>query len=101
MAAVLIEPRKFHLLEAVVRNVMHFAGPDWNLHIMAGRENAHFVRESFPGWEFELHVLNITGFNASSHNAYVRSLTFWEAFPEEHILIFQTDSFMLRPGVQS
>lgn len=126
----------------------------WNLHIVAGLENAHYVRELFPGWptqylipdtryltpgirhrrwEYGLHVLNITGFNASSHNAYVRSLAFWEAFPEalglqlvlwrfglslassgviystaqriltcgnnveEHVLVFQTDSFMLRP----
>jgi len=68
----LIEPRKFHLLEAVVRNVMHFAGGGWNLHIMGGLENGHYVRELFPGWEFGLHVLNQTGFNASSHNAYVR-----------------------------
>jgi len=100
-AAVLIEPRKFHLLEAVVRNVMHFAGEGWNLHIMVGNENAAYVSELFPGWEFGLHVLNVSGFNASSHNAYVRSLPFWEAFEEENTLIFQTDSFMLRPGLES
>jgi len=99
-AAVLIEPRKFHLLEAVVRNTMHFLGAGWNLHIVVGSLNAHYVTEVLPGWHFGLHQLNITGFNASSHNSYVRSIQFWEAFPEEHVFIFQTDSFLLRSGME-
>eukprot|EP00656_Telonema_subtile_P023873 TRINITY_DN2552_c0_g1_i12.p1 TRINITY_DN2552_c0_g1~~TRINITY_DN2552_c0_g1_i12.p1 ORF type:complete len:282 (+),score=66.94 TRINITY_DN2552_c0_g1_i12:646-1491(+) len=99
-AAVVVEPRKHHLLEAAIRNTMHFLGPGWNLHVFCGQENFEYTQAVLHGWQFKLHRLEISQFNTSTHNQFVRSMDLWSRVPEEHVLIFQTDSLLFRPGME-
>jgi len=91
--AVIIEPRNHKLLEPVVRNVMHHLGKEWNLHIF-GHDLA-YIRSSFPKSNITFTGLTSNNLTPEEHNKLLRNLDFWNAIKQEHILIFQTDSFIM------
>jgi FkbM family methyltransferase len=93
--AVIIEPRKTDLLKAVVYNVMYNLGPDWNLHVFA--HDIKFVHESLSGLSYRLTTLKCDDFSPNEYNNLLKSINFWNTIEEEHVLIFQTDSFILNP----
>ncbi len=100
--AVLVEPRQHVLLEAVVRNVVHFltaSGEKWNLTIFCGNQNRDWISEKLKGWSLRLVDIGLPNIDANLHNKLLRQTSFWEAFPEENVLVFQTDSCMLRRGI--
>lgn len=105
--AVLIEPRIHDSLEFVVRNFAHFLAPHgWGLHIVHGPENEAFVKGLFEeagGKEGSSGASSLSFFNCGFRNLtaelYNRLLTtqsFWEAMPHETLLLFQTDTLLLR-----
>ena len=99
--AVIVEPRKHDMLEIIVRNVMYFLGEDWNLHIFGGTENEKWVNELFPeDWGYIFTNLGVENITAEEHNLLLKQRFFWEQIDEENILIFQTDSFLLRKGIE-
>ena len=91
--AVIIEPRNHKLLEPVVRNVMHNLGKEWNLHIF-GHDLA-YIKSSFPKSNFTFTGLTSNNLTTEEYNKLLRNLDFWNAIKQEHILIFQTDSFIM------
>lgn len=99
--AVIVEPRKHEMLEMIVRNVMYFLGEDWNLHIFGGNLNEKWVNELFPeDWEYRFTNLGVDNITADEHNLLLKQRFFWQEIKEENILIFQTDSFLLRRGIE-
>ena len=98
--AVIVEPRKHEMLEMIVRNVMYFLGEEWNLHIFGGTENEKWINELFPQhWEYRFTNLGVDNITADEHNLLLRQRFFWEQIEEENILIFQTDAYLLRKGI--
>lgn len=94
-AAVILESRPFFFLPMVLKNTMYFLGPDWNLHVLCGEMSETFIRQSVAGWNVRvLKVNNLYRTPVSVYNSILTSSQFWELFPEEKILIFQTDSLL-------
>lgn len=96
--AVIIEPRSNHLLlEAVCRNVMYFLPSDWDLVVFS--HNEKIVKNRLKNLDFIFHETkdNLT---MSEYNDLMLSTNFWEKIPSEHILIFQTDSYITKKTTQ-
>jgi len=107
--AVIVEPRKSYFLPLVIKNVMSVLNPEtnetnetndeWNLCVWTGELNSDWLTAVLTvseGWEFthkKIHSSNIT---TTQYSDLLKSREFWEAIEEEHILIFQTDTVLLR-----
>ena len=91
--AVIVEPRKHKYLLGVIKNVMSSLGKDWNLRIFGSDHNEEYIRTNLTG-NFIFTNLNILDLNQTSYSLLLQSLSFWESIREEHILIFQVDSFI-------
>ena len=93
--AVIVEPRSDHLLlEAVCRNVMYFLPNDWDLIIFSYDEQK--VRERLQNIEFIFYPLEKSSFDGEEYSKLLLSLDFWSKIPSDNILIFQTDSYIVR-----
>ena len=93
--AVIVEPRSnFPTLEAVCRNVMYFLPEDWNLIIYSYDEN--IIKNRLTGIEFDFVKLDKNNITTNEYSQLLKSEIFWNFIPGEHIIIFQTDSYMLK-----
>jgi len=93
--AVIVEPRSnFPTLEAVCRNVMYFLPDDWNLIIYSYDEN--IIRNRLTGIEFDFVKLDKDNITTDEYSNLLKSEIFWKFIPGEHIIIFQSDSYMLK-----
>lgn len=99
--AVIIEPRKHLLLEPVIRNVMHYLGPNWNLEVITCDQHIPWVKEQFPHSNFRITGIPFDNINQTIYNIFLMHSWFWHRLSEEHVLIFQTDCIMFRPGVDA
>lgn len=94
--AVIIEPRSDHkLLEAICRNVMYFLPNDWNLIIYSSNEE--LVRKRLKDIDFTFYKTSKESFNAFEYSELMMTLEFWNNIPGKNILIFQTDSYIMKP----
>lgn len=98
--AVIVEPRPLPILPYIIWNVMRNLGKGWNLVVFGSSQNAEFLRKILKG-DFLFLNPEIDNFNHKSYSLLLESLTFWERIPGENILIFQWDSFMLKPFDES
>ena len=85
-----------------MRNVIHFLDGKWAMQIHHTEYNAPFVHHQLADIA-HLHYVqesgNLRGIQA--YNALLKSVAFWESIPAEKVLIFQTDSIMLRTGIEA
>jgi hypothetical protein len=93
--ATIVEPRDHAMLEAVIRNVI-FHLPDWNLHLFTSKKVSEILPTLLPEWKYRLTILPQDNLTPTEYNNLLRSLEFWRSGREEYILIFQTDSLILR-----
>ena len=98
--AVIVEPRQHPFLEPVIRNVMHFLSGDWNLRIYCGADNESWLRDKLQDWDVHYVNMGVTNLNVDLHNKLLMKRSFWHGIKEETVLVFQTDSFMLRKGIE-
>ena len=104
-SAVIVEPRIDFAFEFCVRNVMYHLGNTWDLlvfHSTGPLGNEQFVRRSLIG------LPNVTFQSADSvtdgdsYNKLLKSSSFWQNLKDRgvsKIFLFQTDSIMLRHGI--
>lgn len=95
-AAVIIETRPQFLLPRVIRNVMCFLGPSWNLHLLCGPYAYGYLRDRLAGWQVGATRLSgdTSRFSIRDYNAILLSPEFWNRLREDKILIFQHDSLL-------
>ncbi len=93
--AVIIEPRKHPLLEAVCRNIMYFLPSDWNLVVCAN--DSDYISDNLKGMEYAFVHLKKSNLTPEDYNLLLMSENFWNLISGEHILIFQTDSYLCKP----
>jgi len=101
-ACVIIEPRQHEFLEFVIKNVMYFL-PNWSLYIFHSKENKEYVKDIIgPQNLDQVHFIQITEGNIGIHeyNTLITSLHFWNIIDSEDILIFQTDSYIRKSGIE-
>lgn len=101
-AAVMVETRPDFFVPKVIRNVMHFLGPRWNLHVICSTASHAFLREALPGWEVDL--IERPGLPVrlprSDYRAMRISTDFWKTFREDKILVFEVDSLLSGSNVE-
>ena len=103
--AVIVEPRNHKDLNTVIKNVMYFLNESdskikWGLKIYHGHNNKSFIKNIIKGWDgVLLENLNINDLSGKLYNDLLKTPTFWKSIPSENILIFQTDSILLKFGI--
>lgn len=100
-AAVIVETRADFFLPKVIRNVMYFLGPGWNLRVLCGPQAHGYLGAALGGWEVTVTNLPELGrrLPTDHYNRILTSPAFWNHMPEEKVLIFQTDSLLCGPSV--
>jgi hypothetical protein len=100
-AAVIVETRPSFWLPRVIRNVMYFLGPRWNLYVFCREESGAYVRASLPDWD--VCYRRVPGSGSHLPRAYYNGLMlareFWASFPESKLLVFQADSLLSSPDI--
>jgi len=93
--AVIIEPRNHKCLIGVIKQVMSKLGGTWNLRIFGSDKNEATIKENIKG-TYTFINMHIDDFvSPDAYSLFMQSKQFWDKIAEEHILIFQTDSFIL------
>jgi hypothetical protein len=101
-AAVMVETRPDFFVPKVIRNVMHFLGPRWNLHVVCSPSSHGFLRKALSGWDVDL--IKRPGLPVRlprrDYRAMRISTEFWKTFREDKILVFEVDSLLSGPNVE-
>ena len=101
-AAVLVETRPHFFVPKVIRNVMYFLGPRWNLHIICSESSHGYLRGALPDWEVDF--IKVPGLRRrlswGDYAAMKMSARFWTRFRESKVLIFEADSLLSGPNVE-
>jgi FkbM family methyltransferase len=93
--AVIIEPRNHKYLIGVIKQVMSKLGDTWNLRIFGSDKNEAIIKGNIKG-TYTFNNMQIDDFDSpDAYSLFMQSKQFWNKIAEEHILIFQTDSFIL------
>ena len=99
--AVIIESSVSSAFEFVVRTTMYHLGPTWGLQVFHSRENSAFVHSvlsDMPDVRFVL--MESPVLYVSDYNKIAKSREFWQSLQSKKVLIFQTDSVILRHGIE-
>jgi hypothetical protein len=102
--AIIIETRNHSNLETVIKNVMYFLNETnsnikWSLRMFHGNNNQKFIKELTKKWRgVRLTNLYCNNFTINDYNDLMLSKNFWEEI-KNNVLIFQTDSILLRDGI--
>jgi hypothetical protein len=103
--AVIVEPREHKDLETVIKMVMYFLNESasdikWGLSIFHGEKNKKMVKKITKKWNnLDLHNLWIEDLPGLEYNQLLKGSKFWKSIDSENILIFQTDSTLLKFGI--
>ncbi len=91
-AAVIIESRPLFFLPMVLKNLMFFLGGEWNLHIFSGELSEKYVDDIVDGWDVSVTKLEGLRHLSAAHRSEIMKTTqFWKLFPEEKLLIFESN----------
>ena len=100
-AAVIVEPRRHEMLPMIIMTTMHHLGEGWNLHVFTASENIEWLRKELNGSSFRATPLDRNSITSTEYSSLLMSECFWDMIPEENVLIFQTDSVLLRRGMNA
>lgn len=99
-ACVIVEPRKHPHLEFVMKNVVYFL-PHWSLYVFHSKDNEQFVKSIVGSKNVHLYVVCQKNMTIAKYNRLMTSAAFWNRVDAEDILIFQTDSYLRKSGVET
>jgi hypothetical protein len=90
-------------LELVVKNVMYFVPKNWSLYIFHSQNNEDMVKEIIGADKLPfVNLIQICDTNLTyrDYNTLLATEMFWNWIKAEHVLIFQTDSYLRRNGIE-
>lgn len=94
-AAIIVETRPLYFLPKVIRNHVHFLGPQWNLYVLAGERSFDYLARSLAGWAIRLAKLpGVYHLPQADYNDLLTNEGFWSGLSERHVLVFQTDTLL-------
>jgi hypothetical protein len=103
--AIIIEPRNHPDLLTVIKSTMFHLNENnssikWGLQIFHGNSNEEFIKNSTTYWDNVEYVnIGVDNLTNIEHSEYMESSDFWKKVKGEKALIFQTDSLLLRSGI--
>jgi len=103
--AVIIEPREHPDMLMSIRNTMYYLNENdskikWGLQIFHGNKNEKFVKSFTKNWNNVIYRnIGVDNFTNIEHSEYMESNKFWGNVIGKKALIFQTDSLLLRSGI--
>jgi len=103
--AVIIEPREHKDLLLTLRNTMFYLNETdskikWGLQIFHGTKNEAYIKKITKQWSNVQYVnIGVDNLTNIEHSEYMESNDFWLKVLGEKALIFQTDSLLLREGI--
>ena len=81
---------------------MYYLGPDWSCQVQYSKDSKEFVKAALKNIQnIDYLQLNVDIRSVHDFNRLMKEESFWEPFRNHKVLIFQSDSFMLRPGMNS
>ena len=96
-AAVIVETRNLSNLTDIILQHTKFLDLSWNLHIFCSDDNYETLRRNFPTANItNLHLSHLT---ANQYNELLTNVWFWKQIIGMKVLIFQSDSMLLRKGI--
>jgi hypothetical protein len=99
-ALVIVEPRKHPYLEFTIKNICYFV-PGWKLYIFHSKHNKKYVEDILGSNAPNVHLIEIcdTNLTLKQYSRILVSADFWNKIDADRILIFQTDSYILKRGI--
>ena len=97
--AVLIENREDIRIEPVLLNLLYFTNEEIGIQIFYNQENEDFIKNLINKYNFQnisLTKMNYAKFDREKYQDFVFSKEFYDNVQGEKILIFQTDSLLLK-----
>ncbi len=99
-AAVIVETRAVDGFGNIVRNHLKYLPADWVLEVYCADSNKAFIERELGGMQYNLHS-GIVIQTVMDYNRLFLSRDFWEGLVKyDRILIFQSDSEILRSGIE-
>jgi hypothetical protein len=99
-AAFVIETRPDFFLPMVLKNVSFFLGEHWNIYLLCGEMSEAWVKNITQGWNIGIQKLKgCAKLSIKEYSSMLMSRKFWDAFPEEKILVFQSDIILCGPKI--
>jgi Protein of unknown function (DUF5672) len=103
--AVIVETRKHEDLLLSIRSTMYYlnefkSNVKWGLQIFHGSDNKDFIKFITKDWKnVNCENLEVDELTKKQYNDLLMTSDFWKKIKGEKILIFQTDSVLLRHGI--
>ena len=103
--AVIVEPRKIDEMVTIMKTVKYYLNETdskikWGLQIFHGLLNEKFIKENTNEWgEVIYENLNQNNLTNREYNDLLKTSEFWKKVRGKKILIFQSDSILLRTGI--
>jgi hypothetical protein len=100
-AIVIVERRCHPNLEFILHNVSYFA-PGYTIHIFCSKANLSFIELVCGSQINNIHIhpifenIGTPEQGKTEYNNLLKTKTFWKSFKEEHILIIETDCYLLK-----
>jgi hypothetical protein len=97
--AVIIEPRKHKAFEFVLKNFVDNLSDDWGFVVFHGRLNGEFIRNILSNYAHrvcKIIELETDNLDSNTYSKLCKSSFFYKCIDTEIILIFQTDTIILK-----
>ncbi len=96
-AVILIEGRSVFWTKHVMKRAMRVLGDSWNYYVVETPSGTASNREAFRACNIGYRTLDMPNITRDHYSCLLKTVEFWNMFREEHLLIIQTDSIVLRP----
>jgi hypothetical protein len=101
LVAVIVECRPLPYLITVIKTVMYYLGNKWSLQVFHGLEHEAELKGEMKSWgNVHFESMGINNITKIEYNNLLKSPSFWERVKGEKVLIFQSDSILLRNGIE-
>jgi hypothetical protein len=103
--AIIVEPRVDPKMLSIIKNHLYFLNNNdskikWGLQVFHGIDNQDFIYDILKDID-NVNFVNtgVKDFTKIEYNQYIKSNEFWKLVKGEKVLTFQTDTLLLRHGV--
>ena len=103
--AVIVEPREDFDMKIIMKTVMYFLNETksnikWGLQIFHGTKNVELIKKQTYNWGDVTYTdLNVSNLTKQEYNNLLKTNEFWDKVKGKKVLIFQTDSILIRHGI--